>query len=855
MADSRDYRNKFYLLSAVMLVLLLGVLVLLNLTSERTAKHKVDMTADGIYTTSEATKDIFGEIEDEVRITYYCSKELPDRLANLKRDTVDRFEEFRSYSRDEEGEPRIVFEVVDPEQRAADIATEKTDEYMAIYTAAKKDGDDSADLEKLDDKEPDQPFNMAQMFGGAPQPTKADIRKEREKRAGDQARKANVSQDKAYRDILFAEYEEAFLTELAQKGIQPFVFQDRLGNSVKQVKIYSSIKISYLEKEDEIIRLHQSLENLEYELAFRILKITLDEKPVVAFFDSRKPAAPPFNPMQPTAPPPGNYRSITGFLRELADVREIGLKEDDDIDSLAVSIKRERLRKQKEREGEVSTEVSDEEAAVTDAEIPGLVRCLVVAQPDQLEKRQVYEISRAVSLGVRTIFLTSPFSIDVGQGAIEQGLPIHLLRSELDELFKLWGVEFGSQMLASNSQGILIVPQQLRGMRLQVERPVPVSALVGADQEGITKESILTSSVQGLVFPATSGIELNETTLKQYGLEPQKLVWTGEETWAVSVDPVGQQTNPFQRGPTGPSLVGQQEDLVAPKDPEKFQDWTDERVLAVQLTGKFPFLFQGETVPAWEPPPKEDEAGGPPNPHAGIPGMPGGLPPGFPGSGNVLPDPQDPVTEDQPIGAENPPAGGDASTAAAPPEGSDGAPAAGDATEKATAPEGAIGPPRPADTKETGAADATDATASDAAAPDASAEPAIPAEPAVPAEVDVADGRVVLLASGDMLRDDYLRLANTYPQYYQNAELFRTMVQTFTLHDKLTQIRKKNVVTREFSENSESWAVWIILLNLALVPLVVAIIGALRFLIRRSLSVSYERRFIQQQARQEAASA
>ena len=62
MADSRQYRTKYYRNSVISLGLLIAVMVLLGITADETSGFKMDFTQDGLYTISDATKDIFGKL-------------------------------------------------------------------------------------------------------------------------------------------------------------------------------------------------------------------------------------------------------------------------------------------------------------------------------------------------------------------------------------------------------------------------------------------------------------------------------------------------------------------------------------------------------------------------------------------------------------------------------------------------------------------------------------------------------------------------------------------------------------------------------------------------------------------------
>ena len=733
----------------------------------------------------------------KVKITYYCSEELPSFLATIVRDTEDQFEELRKIS-----DGKLRFEIVNPDDLADEAAAAATDAYMADYD---KGPENYGALE-----EPEPPMDIQAMMAGRQRESPENIRKRRQARAKERASATKKSEDEAYREILLAEFKQRELRSLAEVGVNPYIVPDRTANSVKQLRVYSSIKIAYLDRPAEVIPFHSSLESLEYELAYRIVKVTQPQKPVVAFFDARKPPAPPVNPAQPAQPPPSDYAAVTNFLQELVDVRQLSLKEGDSIDDLVKSIKGEAERKRKEELGEEpSGEVTLEES-----DYASFIKCLVVAQPDALEDRQVYEINRAVSMGIPTVFLVSPYTIDISQQTgLPRGIPITLLNSGLEDLFKSWGVSLGDEMLASNNSGAIMLPRRVLG-NLTAMMPTPVSFVVSPSGESINSESSLTNRIPGLALPATAGLKIS----KVEGLESEELANCGEQSWSVKIDPLEGMNNPFNRGrPSGPTISAYQQKLMGNKNPEEFNDFIKPMALAAFLKGKFAFRFEGESVPEWKKPP----AGGA-NPHSGIPGLPPGLPPGLtpgvpPGDGDLLPNPADPLADEAlqeeapkpaPVAAQEDPAKAQPAPAA---------------VEKAPV-------AAPAATKE-----GEEAPAEKAAPPKA---------PAPKAHVDVKDGRVLFLSSVDMLKNDFVTNAQQLPAYMHNAEFFRNCIENFALDDRLMKIRRKNLTERKFEEGSDDKAFTIIFLNLVGLPLLVGIFGLLRYWRRTSRSVAYERDFL-----------
>ncbi|MDE0739213.1 MAG: GldG family protein [Planctomycetota bacterium] len=846
MADSRQYRKKYYINSGISLVLLLAVLSMLSMTADETSGLKMDFTKDGLYTISDATKDIFGQLEDKVKITYYCSEELPSFLATIVRDTEDQFEELRKIS-----DGKLRFEIVNPDDIADEAAAAATDAYMADY--------DKENYEALEEPEP--PMDIQAMMAGRQRESPENIRKRRQTRAKDRASATKKSVDEAYREILLAEFKQRELRSLAEVGVNPYIVPDRTANSVKQLRVYSSIKISYLDRPVEVIPFHSSLESLEYELAYRIVKVTQPQKPVVAFFDARKPPAPPVNPAQPTQAPPSDYAAVINFLQELVDVRQLSLKEGDSLDDLVKNIKGEAERKRKEELGEEP----GGEVTLEESDYASFIKCLVVAQPDALEDRQIYEINRAVSMGIPTVFLVSPYTIDISQQTgLPRGIPITLLNSGLEDLFKSWGVSLGDEMLASNNSGAIMLPRRVLG-NLTAMMPTPVSFVVSPSGESINTESSLTNRIPGLALPATAGLKVR----KVEGLEYEELANCGEQSWSVKIDPLEGMNNPFNRGrPSGPTISAYQQKLMGNKNPEEFNDFIKPLALAAFLKGKFAFRFEGESVPEWKKPP----AGGA-DPHSGIPGLPPGLPPGFPpgltpgvppGDGDLLPNPADPLADEalqeeapkpapaaaaqeSPAKAQPAPAAVEKAPVAAPATTKEGEEAPAEKEAPKPAPVAAQESPAKAQPAPAAAEKApVAAPAATKEGEEAPAEKAAPPKaPAPKAHVGVKDGRVLFLSSVDMLKNDFVTNAEQLVAYRYNAEFFRNCIENFALDDRLMKIRRKNLTVREFKDGSDEWASTIIFLNLVGLPFLVGILGLLRYWYRSSRSVAYERDFLQ----------
>ncbi|NIR46275.1 MAG: hypothetical protein GWN51_16855, partial [Gemmatimonadetes bacterium] len=58
---------------------------------------RLDLTAENLYTLSDGTKEILGDLDDLVTLTLYASDELPAQVEPLARDVNDVLRDFGRY--------------------------------------------------------------------------------------------------------------------------------------------------------------------------------------------------------------------------------------------------------------------------------------------------------------------------------------------------------------------------------------------------------------------------------------------------------------------------------------------------------------------------------------------------------------------------------------------------------------------------------------------------------------------------------------------------------------------------------------------------------------------------------------
>ena len=116
-------------------------------------------------------------------------------------------------------------------------------------------------------------------------------------------------------------------------------------------------------------------------------------------------------------------------------------------------------------------------------------------------------------------------------------------------------------------------------------------------------------------------------------------------------------------------------------------------------------------------------------------------------------------------------------------------------------------------------------------------------EPPPTASLEPVSGRVLFLASADMLKTSFL--SQRGGDYQSNINFFYNAIENFGLGDQLIKIRRKQLTARRFEPGSEKTYKFILALNLVVVPLLVVAAGAILFLMRRAQGVAYERNYIQ----------
>src|SRR5512139_1154235 len=92
----------------IRLAIVLAILVVLNFVSVRFF-GRIDMTHNGLFTLSDASKELMRSLDDRVTVKAYFTEDLPAPYNNHRREVLDQLNEYRAYSHG-----NLQYEFIDP---------------------------------------------------------------------------------------------------------------------------------------------------------------------------------------------------------------------------------------------------------------------------------------------------------------------------------------------------------------------------------------------------------------------------------------------------------------------------------------------------------------------------------------------------------------------------------------------------------------------------------------------------------------------------------------------------------------------------------------------------------------------
>ena len=349
------------------------------------------------------------------------------------------------------------------------------------------------------------------------------------------------------------------MEKIGAKGVNPFVAQTIARDEFSTKVIFSSIMISYAEKEDEIIEQVRpdNFDSLEYDLISKVYRLTLPEKPAVAMHAPTEEPDPRMMQMymrMGQQPPPArdNFRFIEEALRgEGFDVSRV-----------------------KFAKGE---------------SIPDKAKCVLVINPKEFNERQRYEINRAIVEGKNVLLAVQNHVFDYRpSGAKGIVVSPQEVKPQINELIKEYGVTVDEQFLMDKSYATLSVPsrQTLGGfISMEVRTPVGIPIQILAIDQNMNHEVSITDRLGSVLYLWGTKLNVNEDRIREAGLKRTVLMTSSEKSWTV----------PFRLMPLTPADVEPVADKYDGKQP-----------LMVMLSGQFPDAFKGKKRPEWPATPPEE---------------------------------------------------------------------------------------------------------------------------------------------------------------------------------------------------------------------------------------------------------
>ncbi len=342
---------------------------------------------------------------------------------------------------------------------------------------------------------------------------------------------------------------------LAQKGIASFTLRTQEKDAVGIKKVFSSIAISYLDKPDDILPqvLPQSLPTLEYDICSRIFRLTQSGTPGLAIVA-------PYEPM--------DQRYNDPRMRQM--MRQMGQQ---------VPEKTDRFKNLTGTLQELGYQVSRVDLSSKE-NLPGNLKTLFVADPDNLSDRQKYEIAKALAEGKNVIIAAQQYKYNYNPVRGDVMIMPGKNETGINGLLSNYGVSLNDKILMDDQNQIVSIQTQgsLGGFI-----PVPINVDVQSPvQIKVTPDNMndafgFTQNLGPMVYLWGSALKIDSTKVNQLGLKFATLFTSSPKTWEVDYtgSPLATKTSDGQK------MIGRQP-------------------LGIILTGQFPFPYENQPVPKWQ---------------------------------------------------------------------------------------------------------------------------------------------------------------------------------------------------------------------------------------------------------------
>ena len=288
--------------------------------------------------------------------------------------------------------------------------------------------------------------------------------------------------------------EASLEAEAGARGIHPFQVQSIEADEMGVRLVYAALSLSYKEKPEEVIPqiMPESLYTLEYDLASRVFRMTLDHKPAVALVA----------PYQDQAMDP----SMTALLQQIGGGKVPDRYRQDDYQILNRVL---------EGEGYEVSRISLTE----DEPLPAGIRTLVMLEPMRLSDRQRYEMNRFLVSGGSVFLAVQNYEFEYNPAQGRLTLQGTSKDPEINPLLEAWGLEVTPEVLADEQNEMISLAggAQLGPFALSVPVKTPIQILITSSQ--MNHDLSITSQLEPLFYLWGSAIKVDPVRTQALGLE------------------------------------------------------------------------------------------------------------------------------------------------------------------------------------------------------------------------------------------------------------------------------------------------------------------------------------------------
>lgn len=348
--------------------------------------------------------------------------------------------------------------------------------------------------------------------------------------------------------------EDSIEISAEKKGIVPFQVQSIEADELGVKLIYSSLSLSYKEKEDAIIPVivPQNLSDLEYLIISKTYKMTLEKTPALALVA-------PYTEKKLDDP------QAIAMLEKLGQQVPERYRDDN----------YEMLERVLVSEGYHVARIRFSQ----DEPIPRMTDALIILEPRVLNERQKFEIVKFLA-GGGSVFLAvqqrefqyKPLGRSgIGVNSFDQNPGVNAI---LDK----WGLGVSLDLLMDEQMEIISMAQASPRGTSPVSSPIklPIQITVLSDQ--MNKDISMTAHLQTILYFWGSALKLYPDKLEALGLKESVLFSSSKRAWEIV----------YHEG----DLTRADVSLPSGNDFKEFP-------LAVYVKGQFPDFYEGQRVPGW----------------------------------------------------------------------------------------------------------------------------------------------------------------------------------------------------------------------------------------------------------------